>query len=262
MNDAILLEARGAVRTIILNRPQQRNALPPADWLRLRDALQAVAADREARVIVLRGAGGRAFSSGYDIGALRELEGRGIVLSTPDDPFEIALAAVVQHPLPIVALIDGYAIGGGCTLAAGCDVRIAAESARFGMPPAKLGLVYSATELQPFVALIGPARTKWMFSSGRIIGAQRAYEYGLVDEVLPDDEVSAHTYALAEEIAANAPLSVQGTKAILREMAADQVTSEAAERIAAKIRRVNTSADLSEGMRAFLEKRPPVFRGE
>src|SRR5690242_12602572 len=98
MSDAILLEARGAIRTITLNRPQQRNALPPAEWLRLRDILHDVAADREARVIVLRGAGGRAFSSGYDIGALRELEEHGIVLSTPDDPFEIALAAVVGYP--------------------------------------------------------------------------------------------------------------------------------------------------------------------
>src|SRR5438105_3123391 len=110
MNDAIVLEARGAVRTVTLNRPQQRNALPPADWLRLRDVLQEIAADREARVIVVRGAGGRAFSSGYDIGALRELEAQAIILSTPADPFEIALAAVVSHPLPIVAMIDGYAI--------------------------------------------------------------------------------------------------------------------------------------------------------
>jgi enoyl-CoA hydratase/carnithine racemase len=262
MNDAILLDSRGAVRTITLNRPQQRNALPPAEWLHLRDLLQEVAADCTARVIVLRGAGGRAFSSGYDIGALRELTDQGVVLSTPDDPFEIALAAVVTHPLPIVAMIDGYAIGGGCTLAVGCDMRIAAASARFGMPPAKLGLVYSATELRPFVDLIGPARTKWLFSSGRIIGAQRAYEYGLLDELLPDDELEAHVYALAEEIAANAPLSVQGTKSILRAMAGDPASIEAAERIAATIQRVNTSADLTEGMRAFLEKRPPIFRGE
>jgi len=262
LSDSILLDARDGIRTITLNRPEQRNALPPADWLRLRDMLRQIAGDTEARVIVLRGAGGRAFSSGYDIGALQELEAQGIVLSTPDDPFEVALAAVVNHPLPVVAMVGGYAIGGGCTLAAGCDLRIAAASARFGMPPARLGLVYSPTELRPFVDLIGPARTKWLFYSGRIIGAQRAYEIGLVDDVLPDEELEAYTQTLVEEIAANAPLSVQGTRTILREMAGSAAPADAAERIAATIRRVNTSADLAEGMRAFLAKRPPVFRGE
>ena len=263
MNDAshLLVEARGPIRTIVINRPEQRNALPPAAWLGLRDVLAQIAADTEARVVVLRGAGNRAFSSGYDIGALRELTEQGIVLSTPDDPFEVALAAVVEHPLPIVAMVGGYAVGGGCTLAAGCDVRIVSASARFGMPPAKLGLVYSATELRPFIDLIGPARTKWMFFSGRLIDAAKALQIGLVDEVLPDDELEAYTYTLAEEIAANAPLSVQGTKRIVREMGGPAAPDDAASRIAAEIERVNRSADLAEGMRAFLEKRRPEFRG-
>lgn len=262
MSDALLVEARGPIRTLTINRPDQRNSLPPAEWLHLRDVLHELAADREARVIVLRGAGNRAFSSGYDINALRELEDEGIVLSTPADPFEVALAAVVEHPLPIIAMVGGFAVGGGCTLAAGCDVRIAGASSRFGMPPAKLGLVYSATELRPFVDLIGPARTKWMFFSGRIIDAARALQYGLVDEVVPDDELESVTYALAEEIAANAPLSVQGTKLIVREMRGEAASADASVRIAAEIQRVNRSADLAEGMRAFLEKRKPEFRGE
>jgi enoyl-CoA hydratase/carnithine racemase len=129
------------------------------------------------------------------------------------------------------------------------------------MPPAKLGLVYSATELRPFVDLIGPARTKWMFFSGRLIDAQKALQWGLVDEVLPDDELEAYTYTLAEEIAANAPLSVQGTKLIVREMRGAAAPDDAAARIAAEIQRVNRSADLAEGMRAFQEKRKPEFRG-
>jgi enoyl-CoA hydratase/carnithine racemase len=262
MTDALLVDASGPIRTITFNRPAQRNALKPAEWLRLRDILTEIAADRSARVIVLRGAGGRAFSSGYDIGALSELEERGIVLSTPDDPFEVALAAVAEHPLPIIAMVNGFAVGGGCTLAAGCDVRIVGASSRFGMPPAKLGLVYSATELQPFLDLIGPARTKWMFFTGRIVDAQRALQFGLVDEIVPDDELEAYTYAFAQEIAANAPLSVQGTKLIVREMRGAAAPAAAAERIAAEIQRVNRSADLAEGMRAFQEKRPPEFRGE
>src|SRR4051812_48736789 len=113
MSEALLLEARGPIRTITINRPEQRNALPPEEWLRLRDLLADVATDRAARIVVLRGAGGRAFSSGYDIGALRELEEQGVVLSTPDDPFEAALAAVGEHPLPIGGMVGGYAAGGG-----------------------------------------------------------------------------------------------------------------------------------------------------
>lgn len=261
MTDVLLLEARGPIRTITINRPEQRNSLPPAEWLHLATILQEIAADPAARVVILRGAGSRAFSSGYDIGALRELVDSGIVLSTPDDPFEVALAAIVGHPLPIIAMVGGFAIGGGCTLAAGCDMRIVGESARFGMPPAKLGLVYSATELRPFIDLIGPARTKWMFFSGRIIDAARALQIGLVDEVVPDGELESYTYALADEIAANAPLSVQGTKRIVRAMAGPAAPDDAAASIAAEIQCVNTSADLAEGMRAFLEKRKPDFRG-
>ncbi len=260
-SDALLLEARGSIRTITINRPDQRNSLPPAEWLRLAAIMHEIAADSAARVVILRGAGARAFSSGYDIGALRELVDGGIVLSTPDDPFEVALAAIVDHPLPIIAMVGGFAIGGGCTLAAGCDVRIVSASSRFGMPPAKLGLVYSATELRPFVDLIGPARTKWLFFSGRIIDAARALQIGLVDEVIPDDELEAYTYALADEIAANAPLSVQGTKRIVRAMGGPAAPEDAAASIAAEIQRVNRSADLAEGMRAFLEKRKPAFRG-
>ena len=244
-----------------INRPAQRNSLLPADWLRLADMLNEMTADASARVVVIRGAGNRAFSSGYDITALHELGDRGIVLSTPEDPFEVALAAVVESRLPVIAMVGGYAVGGGCTLAAGCDVRIVGTSARFGMPPAKLGLVYSATELRPFVDLIGPARTKWMFFSGRLIDAQKALQIGLVDDVVPDDELEAYTYALAEEIAANAPLSVQGTKRIVREMGGPAAPDDAAARIAAEIQRVNRSADLAEGMRAFQEKRKPEFRG-
>ena len=261
MADDVLLESRGPIRTITFNRPEQRNALPPEGWARLRDRLAEIAADPTARVVVLRGAGGRAFSSGYDIGALQELARRGIVLSTADDPFEQALAALLEHPLPTIAMIAGFAVGGGCTLAAGCDLRLAASSARFGMPPAKLGVLYSPNELKPFLDLLGPGRTRLLFYSGRIVGAQRAREIGLVEEVLPDDELETSTYALADEIAANAPLSVQGTKRILRHMLGAAAPSEAAAEIDATIRQANTSADLDEGMLAFLEKRRPEFRG-
>ena len=258
MSGLLVVDSRGPIRTITFNRPDQRNALPPAGWLRLRDVLAEIARDPAARVIVLRGARGRAFSTGYDIAALRSLDEQGIVLSTPEDPFEVALAQLVEHPLPVIAMVEGFAVGGGCTLAVGCDLRLAGTSARLGMPPAKLGLLYSPTELKPFLDLVGPARTKLLFYSGRIIRAQEAFDLGLVERVLPDEELEAYTYALAEEIASNAPLSVQGTKRVLREISG---RAEWSGELDALIRQVNTSADLQEGMRAFLEKRRPEFRG-
>jgi enoyl-CoA hydratase/carnithine racemase len=259
--DSLLLERRDAVATLTFNRPTQRNSLPPDDWIRLGAILRDLGTDAGVRAIVLRGAGGRAFSSGYDIGALRDLDERGIVLSTPDDPFEIALAALVSCPMPTIAMVNGFAVGGGCTFAAGCDIRIAGTSARFGMPPAKLGVLYSANELQPFVDLLGPAKTKLMFFAGRIYSAEHAQRLGLVEEVVPDDELEAFVEALVAEIVANAPLSVRGTKHLLRLMRGAPAPKSAAAEIDAAIQFVNTSDDLREGIQAFLEKRSPAFVG-
>jgi enoyl-CoA hydratase/carnithine racemase len=193
---------------------------------------------------------------------LQELQARGVAISTPDDPFEQALAALRACPLPTIALLRGFAVGGGCTLAAGCDLRVAGEGARLGMPPAKLGLAYSDAGLRPFLELIGPARTKYLFFSGRLIGAAEAYAIGLVDLLAPDADVEGVAESLADEIAANAPLSVRATKDVLAHMLASAPLSVSARHDAtAAVRRANNSADLQEGQRAFLEKRPPRFEG-
>jgi enoyl-CoA hydratase/carnithine racemase len=212
-------------------------------------------------VVVLRGAGGRAFSSGSDFADLRLALERGIMPSSPNDPFEHALAAVADCPLPVIALIEGYAVGGGCALATACDLRIAGQSARLGMPPARLGLLYSQNELRPFLDLIGPGRTKLLFYSGRLFEAEAALRFGLVDEVRPDHEVEAYAYALAEEIAANAPLSVRNTKRLIRHLTARPLGPAELREIAALIRQTQTSEDFAEGQRAVLEKRPPRFQG-
>jgi len=257
----LLIERRGAVATFAFNRPAQRNALS----LGMLEGLQRAFAEAESepapRVIVLRGAGGRAFSSGSDFADLRAAQERGILPSGPDDPFEHALAALVACPLPVIALIQGFAVGGGCALAAACDIRIAAESARLGMPPARLGLLYSQHELQPLLDLLGPGRTKLLFFSGRLFPARAAFHFGLVDEVVPDDQVEGHAYGLAEEVAANAPLSVRNTKRVLRHLTRRPLGEAELAEIAELIRRTQASEDFQEGQRAFLEKRPPRFRG-
>ena len=257
----LLLDRRDAVLTITFNRPAERNALSRMMLEGLTDVFTNVNTDEGTRVVVLRGAGGKAFSSGSDLTGLRQAVEQGITPSSPDDPFEHALAAVTACPLPVIALIQGFAIGGGCALATACDIRVAAESARLGMPPAKLGLLYSQNELRPFVDLIGPGHTKLIFFSGRIFRAETALRFGLVDEVIADADVESYTYTLANEIAANAPLTVRNTKRILRHLTAQQLGETELTDIANLILQTQHSEDFQEGVAAVLEKRRPTFRG-
>lgn len=257
----LLVERRGAIASVTFNRPAQRNALSQGMLDGLRAAFSGFGREGELRVVVLRGAGGKAFSAGSDFADLRRAQDRGILPSGPDDPFEHALAAVADCPLPVLALIQGYAVGGGCALATACDIRIAGEGARLGMPPARLGILYSQNELRPFLDLIGPGRTKLLFFSARVFPAEAALRFGLVDEVVPDDVVEAHTYALAEEIAANAPLTVRNTKRVIRHLSARRLDETAAAEVADLLRRTQASEDFQEGQRAVLEKRRPRFQG-
>jgi enoyl-CoA hydratase len=257
----LLIERQGAVTTITFNRPDQRNALTLDMLEGVRRFFAEIGDDNVTRVVVLRGAGGKAFSAGSDFTDLRLIQDRGIVPSTADDPFDLALRALLACPLPVIALIEGFAVGGGCALAVGCDIRIAGESTRLGMPPAKLGLIYNEVELQPFVDLLGPGRTKLLFYSGRIFDAPTALSFGLVDEVVPDDQVVAHTYTLVGEIAANAPLSVRNTKRVLGHLTRRPLDPAIRAEIGELVRQTQASADFQEGQRAVAEKRRPRFEG-
>ena len=165
------------------------------------------------RCLVLRGAGDQAFSSGFDIDAM---EGDGPGGDRPDLATERAMEAVEAVPCPTVAFVNGAAFGAGCELAATCDLRIASQGAQLGMPPAKLGVVYAAAGLRRFLALVGPAHTREMFFTGRPVDAAKALAIGLVDRVAAPAEAEAAALALADEIARNAPIAVQGMKRILR----------------------------------------------
>jgi enoyl-CoA hydratase/carnithine racemase len=262
MADELLLQRDERVATLVFNRPEQRNALTLGMLAALRSHLTDLAADGTTRVVVLRGAGERAFSSGYDFATLQELREQGVQVSTPDDPFEQTMLALRGCPLPTIALIRGFAVGGGCALAAACDLRVAAQGARLGMPPAKLGLAYSDVGLRPFLELLGPARTRYLFYSGRLIGAAEAREIGLVDLVADETSVDEVALTLAGEIAANAPLSIRATKQVLGAMLdAAPLPPSARYDVREAVRRTLDSDDLEEGRRAYLEKRPPRFEG-
>jgi enoyl-CoA hydratase/carnithine racemase len=248
--------ADGIVRLTISN-PSKRNALDHA----ILDGLsEAVRAHGGARCLILTGAHGM-FSAGYDIGDI------------PDDVFAEQAEKLVAHPFtaaldaleacdaPIVAALPGHTIGGGLELALCCDMRIAADGIRLGMPPAKLGLVYSHIGLRRFIAAIGAPRTRELFLLGRNVDAQTALAWGLVNRVA--DDVDAAGVELAQELTANAPLSIRGNKRIIRELlAADVQLDDAVERELIALREASfVSEDMKEGVRAFAEKRPARWRG-
>jgi enoyl-CoA hydratase/carnithine racemase len=233
------------VARLTLANPAKRNALDH-DIL---GALAAILPELDARCLLLTGEG-KAFSAGYDLGALRG--------GADADPFAAAIAALDGYPFPVVAALNGHAIGGGLELALSCDLRICSAAARLAMPPARLGLVYSHTGLRKFLDAVGAPRTRELFFSARTLEAREALAWGLVGEVLPPERVAARGVAVAAEIAANAPLALRGTKRIIRLLVegADAAADAAALR-AASLR----SDDFREGVAAVAEKRPPHWHG-
>ena len=250
--------ADGVVRLTISN-PAKRNAL---DHAILDGLARAVAGADDARCIVLTGADGM-FSAGYDIGDI------------PDDVFAVEAEKLVAHPftaaldaldatdVPTVAALPGHTIGGGLELALCCDLRVAADGIRLGMPPAKLGLVYSHTGVRRFIQAIGAPRTRELFLLGRNVDAATALVWGLVNRVAAPDDVQSAGLELATELAENAPLSVRGNKQVIRALLDADVQLDAeVERSLIELREACfRSEDMREGVRAFGEKRKPNWRG-
>ncbi|GIX48915.1 MAG: enoyl-CoA hydratase [Candidatus Tectimicrobiota bacterium] len=262
MSSPVLCQRQPHITTLVLNRPEKHNALSPELLQCLHDTLQQLAAEGTTRVLILRGQGTQAFSSGYDIARLPQ---RSPEQPPPQDDgtglFARVLAAVQAFPAPVLAMIYGFCMGGGLELAAACDVRLAADTARFCMPPARLGVLYSGEGLLRFINLIGIANTSEIFFTACTFDAQRAHAMGLVNHVVPAAELEACTYAMASQIARNAPLSVQFTKRVLALVQRFQDFSAHAEEIRRLRQRCLQSEDFQEGRRAFLEKRPPRFQG-
>ena len=250
--------ADGVLRLTISN-PAKRNALDHA----ILDAIAVALRDLgDARTVLLTGANGM-FSSGYDIGDI------------PDDVFAEEAERLVAHPfaaaieglqaceIPTVAALPGLTIGGGLELALACDLRVAADGILLGMPPAKLGLVYSHTGLRRFLEAIGAPRTRELFLTARNIDARTALSWGLVNEVVGAADLDDAALDLAEDIAANAPLSVRGNKRAIRALlAAEGPLDPEVERELVELREASFhSDDLREGVRAFGEKRPARWKG-
>jgi enoyl-CoA hydratase/carnithine racemase len=248
--------AEGVARLTISN-PARRGALDHA----LLDAFASTLPGLDARCVIVTGER-QTFSAGYDLGGLPDEMLPEEADSLVAHPFAAAIDAVEAYEYPTVAALNGHAIGGGLELALACDLRIASATIALGMPPAKLGLVYSHTGLRRFIDTIGAARTRELFLVGRRIDARTARAWGLVNAVAEPERLEEEVVTLAIEIAGNAPLAQRGNKRVIRELlAARTVLDPQTEQELLELRRACFStADFREGVRAFAEKRAPRWQ--
>jgi enoyl-CoA hydratase/carnithine racemase len=255
--------AAGVVRLTISN-PAKRNALDHPILDAISQTLTELAEPASpARCVLVTGAHGM-FSAGYDIGEIpaEEFEERAEKLVA--HPFTEAIDALEAFPYPTVAMLPGHTIGGGLELALSCDLRVAQDGIKLGMPPAKLGLVYSHTGLRRFIDAIGVPRTRELFLLGKYVDAQTALAWGLVTRVASAEELESLTIEIAGELAGNAPLSQRGNKRVIAELLlAESELPADVEAELIELRQASfASQDMREGMRAFAERRPPRWRGE
>ncbi len=256
--DEILVTRDGPVLTLTFNRPDARNAMTWGMYERLSQTCEEVDADDSIRVMVLRGAGGKAFVAGTDISQFRAFETAedGLEYEREGERRRSRLESVRK---PVIAQIQGYAVGGGFGIAAACDLRIATPDARFGLPIARtLGNCLSMEAYSRFVDLLGPSRLKELIFTARLLSAQEAHVAGFVHEIVPTDEIGARVQELAERIAEHAPITLWVTKEAIRRIQAERRIRGGEDLIALTY----TSADFREGVRAFLEKRKPRWTGK
>lgn len=262
VSDAARVDFRidGNVARVIINHPRRRNAVTYAMWTIFGDALERVGNDENVRVIVLTGEGEQAFSAGNDISEFGQWRGDPAKLAEYDARSGRVYRLLRGCEKPVIAMIRGVCVGGGLELALLCDLRIAADNARFGITPAKLGLGYKLDDIQLVVDAIGANRAKLLLFTGRLFDAGEALGLGLVNGVAPLIGVQSRVDALAAEIADNAPLTVRELKVAIGEAVKPESCRDRA-RVQALVDACHASEDFLEGQKAFGEKRKPRFRG-
>lgn len=248
MNDSeILVDRDGAIATVTMNRPHKLNSLSPGMYEHLITAFRRLSEDDSIRVVILTGAG-RSFCAGSDIASLTDLHHSHLPVR--------AEQTIASFPKPVIAAIRGNCLGGGCQLATAADIRLAADDSHFGIPPAKLGIVYPLSATRRLISLIGPAGTKYLIYTGDRINATRALHLGLVDELVMPGLLWERAQQLAVTIASRSQLTLQATKQIVDAHTEDTLTEEL---VSSWVREAACGPDLPEGMAAFAARRPPSF---
>ena len=258
--DKMIARKQGAIGRLIFNNPERHNAVSLAMWQAAQDILADFLGDDAIRVIVLSGAGGKAFVSGADISKFEsERASREAVLEYNAKTAEV-YSGLHQAAKPTIALIQGHCIGGGLGLAVCCDLRFCTDGSKFGLPAAKLGLGYPFAGLKRLSDVVGPAYAKEICFTGRRFDANEAKAMGLVNRIVNDAEIENFVMDYAQTIADNAPLTISAMKTIFGEIAKDPAERDLA-RCQELVDRCFASNDYIEGRRAFMEKRKPVFQG-
>ncbi len=249
----------GALAWIVADNPARMNALSAAMWQALPGHIAAAAADPEVRVVILRGAGDKAFSAGADISEFESAR-TGDAAKTYDALNDAAFNALISCPKPVIAMIHGFCLGGGLGLALCCDLRIGDDASQYAIPAAKLGIGYNARWVRPILAAVPPSRAKELLFTGRRYRSAEAEAMGLVTRLVPTADLEVATRALAAEIAGNAPLSVTAAKRVIDEIVRYPEAADMAA-LDGLVAACFESEDYAEGRRAFLEKRRAFFKG-
>ena len=258
--EKMVAEIDGSIGWITINNPARHNAMSMEMYQALAEIVEAYQQDDAVRVIVLRGAGNKAFISGADISTFEKARASEEARQVWDATAERSNKALYETPKPTIAMINGYCMGGGVGLAMCCDLRIASDKSRFAVPAAKLGVGYRAHGIRKLMSAVNPAFVKEIFYTARQFSAEEAVAMGWVNRVLPEEQLEGYVREYAGTIAANAPLTIRAVKATVQELLKDAEERDL-EWSEGLVSTCFTSEDYVEGRRAFMEKRPPQFRG-
>jgi enoyl-CoA hydratase len=259
--EKMLSRKDGGVGYVIFNNPERRNAVSLDMWARTTEILADFERDDEVRVVVLTGAGGKAFVSGADVSRFESERSSLEATRVYNQTVEKANASIYEFPKPTIAMIRGYCIGGGLGLALCCDLRICSDNSKFAIPAARLGLGYGYPGVKRLTDVVGPAFAKEIFYTARQFDAEEARLMGVVNRVVPEAELEDYVKSYADTISVNAPLTVKTAKFIVNEAVKDESKRDLA-RCRELVEQCFASNDYTEGRRAFMEKRKPAFTGQ